>query len=301
MKKYLAVDLGRTHLKYAVITEELDVLNEGKLSVPVDNKEKLFNAYKQVADLYRGQVEGMALTMPGVIDMEKGFAYSGGVYLWVRNMSYGEELSQYISMKVAICNDAKAAALAEIGYGSLKKVRNGVLLLILNTGIGGAVVADGQLLNGERFAAGEFSYMRGDYLDRENKQDMFAFSSSIDRLCKIVSQYTGAPTNIMKIMAGLAAGDENVKAGVRQFCDQLATHIYNIQCVLDSQRIVIGGNITDEPGMMEQIREAIDRKFDDALYHNIYKPEIREVTFHNNSRMFGGVYLFRRLYEESGK
>ena len=111
MKKYLAVDLGRTHLKYAVITEELDVLNEGKLAVPVDNKEKLFNAYKQVADLYRGQVEGMALTMPGVIDMEKGFAYSGGVYLWVRNMSYGEELSQYISMKVAICNDAKAAAL----------------------------------------------------------------------------------------------------------------------------------------------------------------------------------------------
>ena len=294
MEKYLVMDLGRTKLRYAVITDGLDFLEQGSEYTDINRKEEVFDPIKKVADRYRGQVEGLSITMPGVIDSATGMAYSGGVYGWVRDFPYGPELSEYIGMPVVIANDAKAAAMAEIGYGALKNIQNGVMLLILNTGIGGAVVHNGKILDGAHFASGEVSYIRGDYRRRDDYNDMFALACSIDGLSRAVEETSGkANLNILRIMAKVAAGDEAVTKGVENYCDRLALYMYNIQCVIDAEAFVIGGHLTDEPRTMKMIREAVDRQFDADRYGNVFKPIIKECIFHNNSRMYGAVYNFR--------
>jgi predicted NBD/HSP70 family sugar kinase len=299
MKKYLTIDIGRTHLRYAIITEKLDILETGKEYTSIDNKEGVFNPIKSVAERYIGKVEGASLTMPGVIDREKGIAHSGGVYGWVKDFNYADELSAYIGMPVVIANDAKAAALAEMGYGALKNVKNGLMLMILNTGIGGAVILDGKLVNGEHYASAEVSYMRGDYKNRDGYDDMFALANSVDGLSRAVERSSGRKNlNILRIMAKLNEKDEDVKRGVEEYCDMLATYIYNIQCVIDADVCVIGGNIMDGPVMLKMISEALDRKFDDAVYKNIFRPRIKESVFHSNSRMYGAVYNYRMLKGE---
>ena len=103
MKKYLAIDIGKTSLKYAVINEELDFSDKGKEYIStVDSKDELFDAIRDVADQFRGEVEGVTITMPGVIDTKKGFAYSGGVYPWARNIPYAQMLSDHIGMILII-------------------------------------------------------------------------------------------------------------------------------------------------------------------------------------------------------
>ncbi len=303
MKKYLAIDIGKTSLKYAVINEELDFSDKGKEYIStVDSKDELFDAIRDVADQFRGEVEGVTITMPGVIDTKKGFAYSGGVYPWARNIPYAQMLSDHIGMKVAIANDAKACAFAEMGYGSLKKVQNGVLYMILATGIGGAVISNGQLLNGEHFGAGEFSYMRGDYMNRESTEDMFALACSIDGLSRIVEAVSGLSNlNVFRIFSKVQMGDELVRQGVETYCDMLATYIYNVQCVLDSQRIVMGGNITDEPVFMKMIKEAVHRKFEDARFKFIREPEIRGCVFSGTARMIGAMYNYKQIFEDGEK
>ncbi len=296
MEKYLCIDLGRTKLRYAVITEQLDVLSQGTEYTTIEDPSGVFDPIKKVTDQFRDEIEGVSVTMPGVIDSEKGIAYSGGVYQWVKDMPYAQMLSDHIGMPVVIANDAKAACMAEMGYGSLKNIENGMMLLILNTGIGGAVVTEGKLLNGHHFAAGEFSYMRGDYLERDGYDDMFALANSTDGLARIVERTSGKKNlNVLRIMAKLNAGDEDIKKGVETYLDMLATYIYNIQCVVDSEVCVIGGNITDDPQMLKMIDEAVQRKFEKAPYHNIFNPKIKECTFHGNSRLYGAVYNFRRL------
>ena len=300
MANYLAIDLLRTKLKYALIDDSLDIIEMGNEYIPIDSKRELFDTILEVTDLYRYDIKGVSVTMPGVIDRKRGYAYSGGVFEWVKDMDYAKELSDYIEMPVAICNDAKAAAMAEIGYGSLKNIQNGVLLLILNTGIGGTVVTDGHILDGQHFAAGEFSYMRGDYKERDGVDDMFAFSSNVDNLSKCIEEEGGpANMNILKINARLNLHDENVTRGVNKYCDMIATYVYNMQCILDCDVIVLGGHLTDDPLMFRTMKEAIDRKFDNAPYHNIFKPEIKECVFHHNSRTYGAVYNFRDLMAES--
>lgn len=298
MKKYLSMDVGSSKLKYAVINECLDVLESGCERTVIDDKEAVFQLFEKISAKYKDEVEGLTLSLPGVIDMNTGFAYSGGVFTWVDHIPYAKEVAQRTGMKVAICNDAKAAAFAEIGYGSLKKIQNGVLLMLLGSGIGGAIIIDGHVVNGHQNAAGEFSYMMGDYRDRDNQDDMFATACSMDALASIVSEHAGRSLNVMQIMAGLSAKEPLIIEGIEDFCRRLSRFIYNIQCVVDAQRFVLSGSVTDEPLVMEMINTAVDKTFENARYHRIYRPEIRDVVFHDDAKLYGAVYHYRQLYEE---
>lgn len=299
MKSYLTIDISRSFMHWSITTEELDVLQQGKCEI--DNhsfRSAVFQPIQKTAERFKGKVQGIALTMPGVIDSQKGMAYSGGIYEWVRNEPYAYEVEQMTGMPTVILNDAKAAALAEVGYGSLKNINHGVMLMILTTGIGGAIIDHGEIVNGSHHAAGEFSYMTGDYEDRENGKDMFVFSCSLSGLCKIVEETTGRKNmNIMKILFGLSKKDPDIVQGVRIYCKRLAFFIYNIQCVTDADRFVLSGNVTDEPYFMDLIQEAVNEQFNKSVYQNIYKPEIKDCSFHDDARKYGAVYMFRKLKE----
>lgn len=301
MKQYLTLDLGKNWMRWSITSESLDVIRHGKIKIEsVSDREAVFQPICQMAEMYRGQVEGIALSMPGVIDSRYGIAYSGGVYSWIRNEPLALELEAATGMKTLLLNDAKAAALAELGYGSLKNVQEGVMLMLLGTGIGGAIIHHGKLLRGAHFGAGEFSYLTDSYERPGNNEDMFALSCSLDGLVDLVKQTTGKENmNILKIMFGLNRGDEGIKKGVELYCRRLANFIFNIQCVVDASVFVISGNITDEPAFVKMIQEAIDNRFANDVYGNIFQPEIKGVTFHEDSRKYGAVYEFKR-YEEKG-
>lgn len=298
MKTYLSMDVTSCKIKYALINENLDVLESGRERIGVEDKEQVFQIFEKIAAKYHDQVEGITLSIPGVIDMQTGFAYSGGVFTWVDHIPYAEEVAKRTRLRVAVCNDAKAAAFAEVGYGSLKKIKNGVLLMLLGSGIGGALIIDGHVLNGHHFAAGEFSYIMGDYQDRDEQNDMFATACSMDALAALVSERTGREMNVFQIMAGLSSNDEAITKGVQDFCKRLSRYIYNIQCTVDAQRFVLSGSITDEPMIMEMINHAVDETFQNAKFHRIYRPEIRDVVFHDDAKLYGAVYHFRQVYED---
>ena len=114
MKQYLCIDIDSGVFRYGIVTEELDVLDTGRVTFPITSKDELFEPLADICEQYEDDVEGVSITMPGVIDEKKGMAYSGGVFQWVRNMEYAREVSEMVNMPVAIYNDAKAAALAEI-------------------------------------------------------------------------------------------------------------------------------------------------------------------------------------------
>lgn len=300
MKQYLTIDIGRGWLRWSITTENLDVLRNGKVDITsVTDREAIFQPICKLADTYRSQVEGICITMPGVIDTQFGIAYSGGVYSWVRNEPLAHEIEASTGLKTVIVNDAKAAALAEIGYGSLKNVKDGVMLMLLGTGIGGAIIHDGKIFNGAHFGAGEFSYLTDSYERPKNNEDMFALACSLDGLVRLVRETTGKENmNILKIMFGLNRGELGIKIGVKKYCERLANYIFNIQSIIDASVFVISGNITDEPEFVKMIHESIDERFEKDVYHNIVQPEIKGVTFHEDSRKYGGVYEFKRMEEE---
>lgn len=60
------------------MTKELEFIEKGKVPTPMDSIESFIEVVGDIYDNYKNEIEGMAISMPGVLDSEKGYAYSGG-------------------------------------------------------------------------------------------------------------------------------------------------------------------------------------------------------------------------------
>ncbi len=64
---------------------------------------------------------------------------------------------KHFDLPFAIMNDAKAAAVGEMFFGSAKGMKN-FIVITLGTGLGSGIILNGQLINGEDGFAGEFGH-----------------------------------------------------------------------------------------------------------------------------------------------
>ena len=79
----------------------------------------------------------------------------GGTFIKSGIVDLQNHFSRKLKTKVEVDNDANCAALAELKFGTGKKIKN-FLFLTLGTGIGGGIMIDGKLYRGEFNGAGEF-------------------------------------------------------------------------------------------------------------------------------------------------
>ena len=144
MKTYLVIDVGGTNIKYALMKEDLSFVDKGEIETPKTNLDDFVNALVLLYEARKDQVDGMAFSLPGLIDSTKGFMYTGGAlshYLF--NVNLVEMMQARTGVPVTIENDGKCAALAELWKGSLKGVDIGMVLTV-GTGIGGGLVVGGK-------------------------------------------------------------------------------------------------------------------------------------------------------------
>lgn len=161
--RVLVEDIGGTAIKWACMDEKSNILERGKVPTPLEGREELIEALGQLYDnaLKGGPVEGIAISMPGIIDSANGYVAMGGALRYNDDFYLRHALFERCPVHITIYNDAKCAAMAEAGMGALKDVSDG-FALILGTMIGGAYIKDGQLVMGRHFAAGEVSYIISD-------------------------------------------------------------------------------------------------------------------------------------------
>ncbi len=143
----LTMDIGGSSIKYGICNLQGEFLDRGSVKTPLSSLGDLLNVIKEIHSSYKNVI-GIAISMPGVIDVIKGIAITGGALSYIDNAPLVEIISREVKKKVVIANDGKCAALAELGFGNLKDIKNGVAM-ILGTGIGGGIVINGELLNEE--------------------------------------------------------------------------------------------------------------------------------------------------------
>ena len=70
--KYLVLDIGGSSIKYALMTECVEFLEKGKVATPQDSIESFVNVIGDLYDKYKDKIEGIAISMPGLIDSKNG-------------------------------------------------------------------------------------------------------------------------------------------------------------------------------------------------------------------------------------
>lgn len=304
MKKYLAFDIGGTFVKYGILNGEGEILLRGKVATNRTDLAAFMGSLSDIASSARlsEDISGIAVSMAGVLDTERGFAYNGGAVTAIQNYPFAGELSRLSGgLPVSIENDAKAALLAEYWKGNLTGAKNAVAFII-GTGIGGAILANGQLLRGSHFFAGEFSYfLRGEkgterlLADPEEGLSMPGFLADAARRLGRTEGITGEA-----FFEALSNGDATARECLSDYARSLALWLFNICAAVDPERIVIGGGVSAQPALVEAIRTAYGDLLLAIGIPGLPSPEILPCKFFNDANLIGALYahLVRRGHLE---
>ena len=66
MKTYLTLDVGGSAIKYALLQEDLTILEKSSVPTPMDTLENFIETIGKIYDQFQDQINGMALSMPGI-------------------------------------------------------------------------------------------------------------------------------------------------------------------------------------------------------------------------------------------
>lgn len=301
--QYLALDLGGTFIKYAIMTDDGGFVTQGKVPTKTKTEEKLragLADVRETVDAY--EYEGVAVSMPGRIDTAKGIAYTGGSFRWIKDFAAAEMFEDVFYGKPAtIANDGKCAALAESWKGALSDVNSGCVL-VLGTGIGGGIVLNKQVWMGATGGAGELSVFITDFTGAKtgvsfsNLGALWAGRVSASAIC---GQYAQAKdmesADGIMLFDAYKAGDPDAKAVLDEFGSQTAVGILSLQSVLDLERYAIGGGISARPETTQIIRDAVDALFEKSGgFLPFGKPEIVTCTFGNEANLIGALAFHLR-------
>lgn len=249
--------------------------------------------YDVIDTFIPSDIDGIAISMPGRIDSERGIAITGGALLYIKNESVEEYFSNKYHVPVWIGNDAKCAGMAEVGYGVLQDVDDS-LAIILGTGIGGCLIKDKQVHHGKHFTAGEVSCIYVDTPPKPDFSNSWAMVNGINGLLQCVQKHLGVKEKFCgeEIFELANQGNTQVLNALDEYCTKLAVQLYNIQTIFDSEKIAIGGGISAQPILIEKINEQYQKLFVEFL--PVQPVPIVACMFQNDANLIGAYYELRK-------
>lgn len=297
--KYLTIDIGGTFTKYAVMDETLKIYEKSKVPTAKESVDAYLDMLVELYEKYRGQVAGVAISAPGMIDSEKGFMRTGGSIYCIENLEVIKLLEERIDVPVTIENDAKCAALAEMTWGSLKGCKTAAVLII-GTGLGGALFVDGKLVRGQHFMAGEFSYLVSDAAGALNSDNMIGYLVCAPALIRLVAEKKEISVEGLtgeEVFRMANEGDEAVLEALRLFARRVAMQAMNCQYMIDPEKIAIGGGISAQPLLLQMVREELV-KIDAIFPQRNPLPNITVCKYFNDSNLIGALSVYLERYGE---
>lgn len=324
---YLVFDVGGTFIKYAIITSDGEITEKNKIKTPVSENDNVNTFTEVLKDIFYNysknyDISGIAIGLPGQVDVENGIVYGGGAIKYMDNVPLGKILSEKCGgIRVALENDGKCAALAEVFNGNASDVKN-ACVLVFGTGIGGGIIKDRKVHHGTHMLAGEISYfftdMTREHLERmktmPSMDDMtieecfecadftWSCNSSVAALVHRVAKIKNlddSKVDGMLIYKWISEGDTETESIIEDVYFSIAKQCCNLYVTFDPDIILIGGGISAQPAFTEGIKKYVDiLKKLSKVYENI---KIDVCRHRNDSNLLGAFYNFIQMYEENDK
>ncbi|NQJ88270.1 ROK family glucokinase [Streptococcus suis] len=269
-KKIIGIDLGGTSVKLAILTTEgeiqekwsikTNILDDGSHIVPdiIESIQRRFETHGLTKDDFLG----IGMGSPGVVDSEAGTVIGAYNLNWKTLQLVKDQFESALGLPFFIDNDANVAALGEQWVGAGNNNPN-VVFMTLGTGVGGGVIAAGNLIRGIKGAGGELGHITVDF------DEPFACTCGKKGCLETVASATGI-VNLSRRYADQYAGDAKLKQMIddgqdvtakdvfdlakegddlalivyRHFSEYLGVACANIAAVLNPAYIVLGGGVS---------------------------------------------------------
>lgn len=287
--KVLTVDIDGTYIRYACMNEFMDISQRGMIFTPQEGREALIEAIGRLFEAV-GDAQGIAVSMPGIIDSEKGYCAMGGALRYNDDFYFRDALYKRCQTKIHIENNAKCAAMAEAAVGSLSDVEDG-FVLVFSTMIGGACIRDHKLYKGKHFAAGEVSYIILNSTSELGDENLWGRSFGIPKFLQRYSEVKSMDietVDLLTIFDAVQKSEPEAVACLQWYTKEIAVRIFNLQTVLDVERFSIGGELAKYPAFMEYLRGNLKQLYAECLF-KLPQAELVTSKFYHDANLIGAL------------
>jgi len=162
---YVGIDVGGTKIQTSLVTEAGVVLASLRRETPrkcnadvtLQAIEDAIEALLQEQKLKSGDLSGIGIAVPGVVQQETGFVV-GTPNMNLSGIDLGAHMKARFDLPIAVGNDCNLGTLGECWLGSGRNAASCVGIFV-GTGIGAGVVMNDTVLSGAGQAAGEIGHI----------------------------------------------------------------------------------------------------------------------------------------------
>ncbi|KAF1303008.1 ROK family protein [Candidatus Enterococcus willemsii] len=285
--KLVTIDIGGTYIKfgsYDCHTNKLAYLDTSL--TPQNNQQELLSQLVNIVNRF-SDVSGCAISIPGTIDVERGYVVQGGALQYNNNTYFADKLSEKIGIPVIIENDARCAAYAELWQGKLKGIKN-ALVLVVGTGLGCAIIQNGKIYRGTHLYAGEFSLIFTKSINQFGFDAVLGNQVGIPKFVSKMSSIYGEEIDGPRVFQLIEDGERQLSNCFDEYVNNFATQLFNFQIMLDPEKILIGGGISQNELYMNKLSQAVE-KFYQKIPIAITHSPIEACQFKSEANLIGAV------------
>ena len=251
----VGIDIAPTHTTVASCDLAGSVLEREVFETHHDFEQTIGRAVSAATRLIgqsAGQIEGVGVSLPGLVDPSTGRLIYVPYFKW-RDLDVGRRIGVATGLKVAVDNDANAAALAELWFGraEVSEARDFIMVFIAE-GVGTGIILDRQIYRGEGGAAGEFGHMvigeRAPVPCSCGGYDCWeAFASgraAVARYAALVGDGESRQLSFAHLIDRALDGEAAARAALLETARYLGRGISNLIVGFSPEIVVVGGAIT---------------------------------------------------------
>lgn len=310
-KYYIGIDLGGTFVKGGLVDERGNILYSAKVPTErelgidkvVENISNLALSIVKETGVDKKDVAGTGMGVPGSIDSKNGVVvYSNNFGL--RNYPIAEKIKERTGLPIKIANDANVAALGEAKFGSGKEYKTTVMLT-LGTGVGGGIIIDGKLFEGNMSQGAELGHVviekNGEECSCGNKGCLEAYASAtalIRDTKRAMIEHKDSLMNEVpldkvdgKTCFDYMGKDVYAKRVVEEYIENLAIGITNFANIFRPEAIILGGGVCAQGDVLVK---PLQKYVDEHVYAGIMGPNVKVITatLQNSAGTLGAAALF---------
>ena len=313
--KIIGIDLGGTSIKFGILTLEgevqdkwaipTNILSDGKHIVPdiIESINHRLNLY----NLDKSDFIGIGMGTPGTVDIEAATVRGAFNLNWADVQEVGAPISEGVGLPFILDNDANVAALGERWVGAGENQPD-VVFITLGTGVGGGIVADGNLIHGVVGAAGEIGHIVVEPHDgfactcgNHGCLETVTSATGVVRLArKFAEEYEGSSqikasidngdeVTSKDIFIAAEAGDAFALSVVDKFAYYLGFACANLGSTLNPAAIVIGGGVSAAGEFLRSKVETYFQKYSFSTVRDSTKIILAELG--NDAGIIGAASL----------
>ncbi|MCG9581305.1 N-acetylmannosamine kinase [Vibrio tubiashii] len=283
----LAIDIGGTKIALGFI-ENNKLIQRCQIATPIAHSaEQFVETILGSASQWLEHVDNIGISTTGLVTQQGISAINPETLAFPTPFPLAQVLQSIVGKPVSMLNDAQAAALFE--YTMLETPVKNMAFITVSTGVGGGIIIDGQLHQGQGGLAGHVGHM---VIDPNGPQCGCGQTGCVESIASgtaIKKTSDAAFSNPISNIELFEQASSNPEAEtiISQSANAIATLCCNLKASLDLDLIVLGGGVGLARNYIQRVEQAIQRR------PTVFQIPVKAAKGNYDACLLGAAFQFK--------